>query len=164
MNFYQGVVLEYLRADRSIFVNEECCIQLNAGSNPDQNGPHWYCDALACDFKNHTVFLCEITYSSSLAALVKRLKDWNDHWDMLREALVRDSSVPKDWIVRPWIFVPEHLISLLLRRLDQLGGLAGLKFKPRLTTLEMVQPWRYRSWDRQGEDAKPEAIPPEMQS
>ena len=72
MNYYQGVVLEYLRADRSVFVNEECCVQLNPGDNPDVNGPHWYCDALAVDFKNQSVFLCEITYSASLQSLAKR--------------------------------------------------------------------------------------------
>jgi hypothetical protein len=29
MDYYQGVVLDYLRADRAIFINAECCIQLN---------------------------------------------------------------------------------------------------------------------------------------
>jgi len=45
MDYYQGVVLDYLRADRAIFINAECCIQLNEAHNPDSSGPHWYCDA-----------------------------------------------------------------------------------------------------------------------
>jgi hypothetical protein len=32
MDYYQGVVVEYLRADRSVFVNTECCIELNPES------------------------------------------------------------------------------------------------------------------------------------
>ena len=29
MNYYESVVIDYLRADRAIFVNTEYCIQLN---------------------------------------------------------------------------------------------------------------------------------------
>ena len=29
MNYYESVVIDYLRADRALFVNTECCIQLN---------------------------------------------------------------------------------------------------------------------------------------
>jgi hypothetical protein len=50
MNYYESVVVDYLRADRAIFVNTECCIQLNEAVNPDNSGPHWYCDAVAVDF------------------------------------------------------------------------------------------------------------------
>ena len=57
MDYYQGVVTDYLRADRAIFVNTECCIQLQASPNPDSSGPHWYCDAVAADFRSNTIFL-----------------------------------------------------------------------------------------------------------
>ncbi len=47
MDYYQGVVTDYLRADRAMFVNTECCIQLDEGNNPDAfPGRHWYCDAV----------------------------------------------------------------------------------------------------------------------
>jgi hypothetical protein len=164
MNYYQGVVLEYLRADRAIFLNEECCIQLHEGENPDVTGPHWYCDALACDFRTKSVFLCEITYSSTLTSLLKRLKDWHDHWEMVCLALTRDSFLPSNWNARPWLFVPEHLIPRLLSKLEQLGVIgANGKFIPLITPLEMVQPWRYRSWNRVGEGEKLSIIPLEMQ-
>jgi hypothetical protein len=35
IDFYQGIVIDYIRADRSLFVNTETCIQLNAAPNPD---------------------------------------------------------------------------------------------------------------------------------
>ena len=41
MDHFEGVVLDYLRADRALFVNSQCCIQLNEGANPDTSGPHW---------------------------------------------------------------------------------------------------------------------------
>ncbi|SYZ56809.1 hypothetical protein CPBF367_34790 [Xanthomonas arboricola pv. juglandis] len=51
MDHFEGVVLDYLRADRALFVNSQCCIQLNEGANPDTRGPHWYYDAVAVSFK-----------------------------------------------------------------------------------------------------------------
>ncbi len=48
--------------------------------------------------------------------------------------------------MRPWLFVREHDVTLLLKRLEQISGIdRPLKFVPRTTTLEMVQPWRYCS-------------------
>jgi hypothetical protein len=161
MDYYQGVVLDYLRADRAIFINAECCIQLNEAHNPDSSGPHWYCDAVACDFRERCIFLCEISYSSQLADLVKRLRQWHENWQGVRDALTRDSHVPPDWPVRPWLFVPEGLVALLIRRLQINHGPAGTsgRFTPRITTLEAVQPWLYSSWNRTGEKAKPNDIP-----
>lgn len=172
MDYYQGVVIEYLRADRATFVNTECCIQINEGPNPDINGPHWFCDAVAIEFRcvdggeTPRVFLCEVSYSAQLPSLVKRLRSWHEHWDGLQGALVRESKLPGDWPVRPWIFVPEGLVTILVKRLCQIAGsIEALKFgAPRITTLEMVQPWLYRSWDRVGEGDKPNAIPTEMRA
>lgn len=63
MDYFQSVVLDYIRADRAVFVNPECCIQLVDKLNPDDLGPHshWHCDAVAVDLRNKKVFLCEIT-------------------------------------------------------------------------------------------------------
>jgi hypothetical protein len=76
MDYYESVVVHYLRADRALFVNTECCIQLNQSKNPDSSGPHWYCDAVACDFRKSLIFLCEISYGAQLSDLTKRLKEW----------------------------------------------------------------------------------------
>ena len=134
MNYYESVVIDYLRADRAIFVNTECCIQV---------GP--------------------ISYSVQLAALIKRIKAWHDNWDSIRVALARESHLPSDWLLhlRPWLFVPEEKVSILRTGLDQPGNGAPV-FTPRITTLEMVQPWLYCSWDRVGERAKPPCIPEAM--
>lgn len=164
MNFYESIVVDYLRSDRGIFVNTEFCIQLNPADNPDNSGPHWYCDAVAVDFPTHCIFLCEISYSKGLGDLVKRLRGWHQDWGLVGEALGRDSTIPTGWLIRSWFFVPEELVPLLLRRLDQIGGGESLKFTPRITTLEMVQPWRYRSWNRRGEATKPETIPEIMRT
>jgi hypothetical protein len=165
MNYYENVVIDYLRADRAIFVNTECCIQLNQAENPDTSGPHWYCDAVALDLRAKTVFLCEISYSSQLTDLAKRLKGWHDHWGLVCQALKRDSFLSDDWAVfRPWLFVPEEFIPLILDRLKQIGGAESLKYVPLITPLEMVQPWKYRSWNRIGEAAKPPSIPLEMRA
>ena len=151
VDYYQGVVTEYLRADRAIFVNTECCLQLNAAANPDNSGPHWYCDAVAVNFRESAVYLCEISYSKTLDALVKRLTAWQAHWPALCRAIVRDCHIPATWSVRPWLFVPEERRALLeakLQRIAAAGGNASMVAGAQVTNLEDVAPWKYRSWNR----------------
>ena len=95
MDYYESVMIHYLRSDRAIFVNPECCIQLNPADNPDKSGSHWYCDAVAADFRNKTIFLCEVSYSKGLSSLTKRLREWHDHWEGLCVALTRESFLEK---------------------------------------------------------------------
>jgi hypothetical protein len=162
VDYYESVVINYLRADRAVFVNTECCIQLNPG-NPDTSGPHWYSDAVAVDFKQRRIFLCEISYNAHLVDLAKRLKSWHENWAQVCSALKRDCNLPENWPVRPWLFVPEKFVALLLQRLEQFQA-DSLSFSPLITTLEMVQPWCYRSWNRIGEVPKPSVIPEAMQA
>ncbi|HEY5210662.1 MAG TPA: hypothetical protein VIJ42_14590 [Stellaceae bacterium] len=163
MDYFESVVVGYLRANRALFVNTEYCIQLNATANPDTSGPHWYCDALICDFRAKAVFLGETSFNKNLGdkknGLVARLRAGNENWQGVLNALRRDSFLPPEWPVRPWLFIPEGLIPLLLRRLEEMRP---LEFVPRVTTLEKVQPWLYPSWNRQEEAIKLDIIPPDM--
>ena len=54
MDYFQGVVTEYLRADRAMFVNTEYLIQLEPGNAPAKN-KHWYCDAVAVNMRDNEV-------------------------------------------------------------------------------------------------------------
>lgn len=148
MNYYESVVMDYLRADRAVFVNTEYCIQINPGDNPDTSGPHWYCDAVALNFHSKEVFLCEISYAVHLTDLVKRLRGWHDNWKAVCGAVARDSFLPEPWPVRPWLFVPESRVPLLEQRLIQIANGQPLKFSPKITHLEMVQPWRFSNFNR----------------
>jgi hypothetical protein len=56
----------------------------------------------------------------------------------------------------------EENLDFLLKALGHIGKGEALKFTPRITTLEMVQPWRYASWNRVGEKAKPVVVPEAM--
>lgn len=150
MDFYQGIVIDYLRADRAVFVNAECCIQLNEGPNPDNSGRLWYCDAVAVDFQHSEVLLCGIPYAEKLASLAKRLKEWSQNWQGVQRALERDCKVPEGWRVRPWLFIPTRSIDSLVNNLKALTSADGSPvFAVRITPLEKVQPWLYRSWDHQ---------------
>lgn len=151
MDYFQGVVSDYLRANRATFVNAECCIQLDAGGEP-LKGRHWYCDAVAANFLDSTIYLCEITYSKQLKGLVDRLHAWSKCWPELCTSIARDCSVPSNWTVRPWVFIPSELRSKLDARLQSVGtlmGAAGQMPHPRVTNLEDVLPWKYSSWNRQ---------------
>jgi hypothetical protein len=165
MDYYESVVVHYLRSDRALFVNTECCIQLNQSNNPDSSGPHWYCDAVASDFRNSRIFLCEISYSAQLSDLIKRLTAWHENWERVCQALVRDSCLPK-WEVRPWLSVPEERVPRLVKWWATTAGSGKPpKFVPLVTTLEMVQPWcGYPSWNRIGEKPKPDVMPEAMRT
>jgi hypothetical protein len=155
MDYFQGVVTEYLRADRALFVNPEYFFPLVENDRSPRRGTSWYVDLVATSFREQVVYLCEVTYASGLSALLKRLSDWADNWPALVNAIHRDSYVPATWKVRPWIFVPEDFVPRLLTKMP------ALPVSPRITTLEMTQPWRY-PWDRCAENAKPEIIPEAM--
>lgn len=153
MDYFQGVVTEYLRADRATFVNTECLIQLEPGDSPAK-GRHWYCDVVAVNFTDKTVHLCEVTFSRSLGALFERLNGWAENWDALRAAIQRDCRVPSDWSVHPRVFIPERLNDTYQKKLAALlrpGDGASQMPAPLVTHLESVLPWEYRSWDRKGD-------------
>lgn len=160
MDFYQGQVLDYLRADRAVFINTQCCIQLNEDPNPDKSGPHWYCDAVAVDFRNSQVFLCEISYAERLSYLVKRLRVWSQNWQEVCCALTRDCKIPDGWPVRPWLFMPTKSIEWIVGNFEQMHGADGTPvFKVRITPLEKVQPWLYRSWNHQDSETDKSEVP-----
>jgi hypothetical protein len=73
---------------------------LSAAAAP-RSGPHWYRDAVACDFTNHVILLCAISYSAQLSDLSKRLKGWHLNWDFVCQALARDSYVPNECLCVP---------------------------------------------------------------
>jgi len=156
VDYFQGVVAEYLRANRATFVNPEFFLQLDNGLKSPPKGTAWYVDLLAINLAERTAYLCEVTYSESLAALLERLAAWSANWSGMMTALRRDACVADDWQVRPWLFVPEHAIARLIMRLP------ALPVVPKVTPLEMTQPWRFSGWDRQGEAEKPGSIPVEM--
>ena len=150
MDYFQGVVAEYLRANRSTFINTECLIQLDEGSVPAK-GRHWYCDIVAVNLAEKNVYLCEVTFSKTLQALTNRLQAWNANWPAIKTALVRDCGVESDWGIAPWLFIPRGLQSVLDTRLTQLKGIgegAASMPTPKVEYLEEVLPWKYQYWDR----------------
>ena len=154
MDYFQGVVVEYLRANRSTFVNTECLIQVEPGDAPAK-GTSWYCDAVALDMKHQIAYLCEVTYSKSLHALAKRLQAWNDAWPQICDAIHRDCSIPKDFKIMPWVFVPKTSEDLLRAKLSAYlvneRNTNNMPY-PKIEFLENVTPWNYRSWNRESSD------------
>lgn len=148
MDYYQGVVVDFLRATRTRFVNTECLIQLHPGDVPDK-GAHWFCDAVTVDFGTPTpsVYLCEISYSKTLGALFRRLDAWRANWTQVKNALVRDCGVQPDWPVRPWVFVPRERKLLVDRKFPATFVPAADEMPyPRVDILEDVVPWKFRDW------------------
>ena len=160
MDYFQGVVTEYLRANRSVFVNTECLIQLDEG-NVQLKGRHWFCDAMAVNLKEQTVFLCEVTYSTTMQSLISRLQAWQNNWQELHCAVLRDSGAPKEWKVQPWIFIPEPHHKTFAKKFVQshltTGSVPSMP-KPRITYLESVLPWTYKNtWNRTTDDIASDA-------
>ncbi len=150
MDYFQGVVAEYLRADRSVFINTEILIQLDLGDSPAK-GRHWFCDVAAANFREQTLYLCEITYSKTMSALAARLLSWSSNWAEIRQALVRDCGIPATWQIKPWVFIPKAYHDALKRRIGPITNKqmdAGAMPAPLITYLESVVPWQYKTWDR----------------
>lgn len=156
MDYFQGVVAEYLRADRACFLNPECLIQLDEGVKSPAKGRSWYCDIVAVDLRKKSVWLCEVTYSKDLSKLLQRLAAWHTNWDGVRHAIYRDCRVPEDFFVSPWAFVPKGHIPRLKEGLSQILA-AGSEMTqmpyPRIRSLETVTPWRYQ-WNRTDDDSR----------
>jgi len=149
MDYYQGAVNEYLRANRATFINTEFCIQLGEG-NPDlSKGSSWYCDAVALNFEEPAIYLCEVSFAEKLPALRKRLMAWSQHWETVKLAVIRDGHLNPiaTWAVRPWVFIPAREVKTF----REWEASAHLAFDVRLTHLEDMQPWQYRSWDRKAD-------------
>lgn len=152
MDYFQGVVTEYLRAKRSVFINTEFMISLDEGDKPKKDR-HWFCDAVAVDLKEKCVYLCEITYSTTTQSLLSRLQDWRTCWADLANSIRRDSGVPNDWTVMPWVFLPKRYDEPFRKKFAALSKSTGQESQmpdPRITHLESTLPWEYRvTWDRQ---------------
>jgi hypothetical protein len=153
MDYFQGVVSEYLRADRSMFINTEFLLQLDDVELPIKNR-HWYCDAVAVSFKDSKIYLCEISYSSTLHSLLKRLQSWAEHWPLLCESVIRDTCAQGSFEIQPWVFIPRDRRNSFEKKLQDCTGTAGMP-KPKITELEDVLPWKYRSWNGKPYEAMP---------
>ncbi|MEZ5124909.1 MAG: hypothetical protein R2826_01485 [Thermoleophilia bacterium] len=146
-DYYEGVVIEYLRADPTMFVRPQCCIQLHPGSLKACD-EHWYCDAVAVRFREPiTVFLCKVTFAKTPVALFNRLRAWREHWPDVCAALASENGLAEAWPVQPWVFVRGDRRAFVARKLDEilhpLGG-PGQMPEPLITGLEDVTPWRYK--------------------
>lgn len=143
MDYFQGVVTEYLRADRSCFVNPDFWIRGNLENPHDK--PHWFVDVLAVNMRERKVYLCEVTYAKQPRALTKRLHSWQQHWELINQTLKEDSCIEKDWPVLPWVFAPATVLEVIRPDLLQLFPDA------RATQLEAILPWLYCNHDRKSE-------------
>ncbi len=148
MDHYKTVVMDYLLADKAMFVDTECRIRLDAGGSSEKPAQHCSCDAVAIDLRHGAVYFCETAFEHKLPSLLKKLSDWTENWDSVQTALRRDCMVPANWRVHVWVFVPEDSIEMLDGKLEHLRQSIGSKFKVKITALEDVQPWRSSTWER----------------
>jgi hypothetical protein len=148
VDYFQGVVLEYLRADRTCFVNPEFWIRGNPTSPHDK--PHWFVDVLAVQMKLQQVWLCEVTYAKQPRALIQRLKNWRTHWDTINQTLKEDTFIDKDWPVIPWVFGAPDTLKVVEPVLKDLFPEGQTK------NLEKVLPWLYCTYDRKEETKQAE--------
>jgi len=153
MDYYQGVVREFLQADRSMFVHEELIIDLDYDEKRPQGknakGRHWICDLAAISQRERTMYLGEVTTSKSLQTLVQRFKNWSKVWPKLVNSLVRDSGLNAEWKVVPWAFIPKASQDLLEKRIAMMknvGSKSDEMPSPKVTYLEDVVPWKHKEW------------------
>jgi hypothetical protein len=147
MDHYKNVVIDYLQSDRAVFVNEECCLQLD-DPTAEKSGNRCACDAVAIDLRHGAVYLCETALDEQIPSLLRKLTAWTKNWDRVKISLQQNCKVPADWRVHVWLFVPKDSIEVLDEKLEHLRHTAGARFKVKITALEDVQPWRASTWER----------------
>ena len=130
MDYYQGVVQEYLTADRRIFISPEYLIDLDEGRG-SQKGRSWFVDILAIDFSDSTVTLCEVTLSKTPSALLTRLRGWSNAWLEVQHCSASTSRLPTGMTFAVRVFTPGHdgRVDKLRRRLEA----TQLAFQPSIT-------------------------------
>jgi hypothetical protein len=139
MDYFQGVVLEYLRANRTYFVNPEFWVRGNLQSPHDK--PHWFVDILTVNMRKKEVYLCEVTYAKQPRALIRRLNSWREHWETIDQTVREDTYIEKDWPLIPWVFATDDamkIIEPILKALFPNG---------KMTSLSEVLPWKYCTYD-----------------
>ncbi len=124
MDYYQGVVADYISADRSTFVSGEYLLEPEGRGNK-----HWFIDMLAVSVRDKTVYLCEVTYNKQLSNIAKKVREFHEMTEGISQALLREAGIPITWTIRPWLFVPRDNGPKLVKRL-------GPIFTPRITRAE----------------------------
>ncbi len=56
------------------------------------------------------------------------------------------------WLVRPWLFIPTSRRNTLKQQIEKIKNGQDLKFDPKITDLEEVQPWCYRTFSLNDEE------------
>lgn len=148
MEHYKIGVMDYLQSDRAVFLNTECCLELDQGGSPEKAQQRCSCDAVAIDLRHRAVYLCHAALHENLQGLIRKLAAWTKNWDSIKAVLRRDCKLPANWRVHVWLFVPKDSIEMLDERLEQLRQTVGARFKVKLTALEDVQPWHFSKWER----------------
>lgn len=135
MDYYQGVVSEYLVKNKTVFINPEYELALNPEQKLHPKGTSWIIDILAIDFQKKSIFLCEVTYSKSQYALLHKLTEWAKMWPHITSAIYRQTKAPADWNISPHVFLPE-------RFRETFGFKAKIYWNDlQITSLEDVTPW-----------------------
>lgn len=153
MDYYQGVVREFLQTDRSMFVNEELIIDLDYDGNRPQGknakGRHWICDLAAINQREKVMYQGEVTTNKSLSSLIQRFTSWSKIWPLLVESLIRDSHLDIEWEVLPWAFIPKESSDLFYKRMGMIENISNKPKQmplPKVTCLEDVVPWKSNGW------------------
>ncbi|HQU03486.1 MAG TPA: hypothetical protein PLT25_02090 [Acidocella sp.] len=135
MDYYQGVVTEYLVKNKSVFINPEYELALNPNQKIHPKGTSWVIDILAVDFVQEAVFLCEVTYSRTQHALVHKMADWADRWSEISTAVRHQTHVPEYWRILPRVFVPKEFRDTFAAKVHQAWP------ELEIIALEDVAPW-----------------------
>lgn len=140
MDYYQGVVQDYLTADRRVFISPEYLIELDEG-RATVKGRSWFVDILAVDLSQNSVTLCEVTLSKTPDALLKRLRQWSSAWLEVQQRITSTSQLPLGMAFGVRVFTPGH--DELAARLEERLKKEQLAFVPTVTRLEDIAPWLY---------------------
>lgn len=138
MDRYEEVVLDYITGDRYRFVNPQFHVPYKdnqGGSDPD---------FLVIDFRNQTVYVVEVTSSSSLSGLTVKVEERQTRWiEPIKKHLSGLNKVFDSWSYRVTIFVREENEELAKQKM-------GIHQDVSIFTIESVAfPYKWK-WSETG--------------
>jgi hypothetical protein len=138
MDFYQGVVAEYVASNRAYFVSGEFMI-------PRKAGGYFLVDLVAISPSEQHVYLCEVTYSQRIANIIRKVKCYHQERDDIQAQLFKIAGISTNWKLMPWLFV----LAKHHKTIDARLRVECPNWHVRIDDLETVGPWNFPSGYRE---------------
>lgn len=133
MDIYETAVLDYCCAPPGRFVSPQFHIARDAGTGGSQP------DFVVLDFRRSTVYVVEVTSSSTSKTILARVAERESRWLKPLRATLTDMHKPLgEWPFHVTLFVREEICSSVTAKLEDVDGVSVISLD------RVMFPWRWK--------------------